>query len=373
MSDMSMRPSMSLKDDVSDAHDDVTETSSAPNASLSGVDSSRYSVYRERLHSGALTWSFAVVGTTIAVFSISWIAYGVRKSVPDSNALLGVSAAVLAALVLRLSYLTIRSQSAVPDSTARLAEAEHIGSATKNLGARSSPGRLGALYVLERVGIQSRESAASVLNSLLSFIRRETAVNLNIRRVRRAPKISDDVQTALAILGRLRTLGQLPLSLRIDLSWCDLSGARLRDWDFSGVDLHHAILNDADLSNSNFDNSNLPYCSFMRARIVGTSFRWAILFQADFTDALMINADLSNAMMASSKLQRIQMHYCTLRHSMLQNAQIIDAHMIDVDLRGASTSGATVVGSEIITRDSDQVIIGSGLKLMTDPNVDAGN
>jgi uncharacterized protein YjbI with pentapeptide repeats len=237
-----------------------------------------------------------------------------------------------------------------------LVEAEHLGVATKNLAVRSSPRRLGALYVLERVGIESRESAASVLNSWLNFIRNETAIKHDGETARSFTAVSDDVQTALAILGRLRTSGQLPLALRIDLSWCDLSGARLRDWDFSGIDLSHAILNDADLSNSIFDNANLPFCSFGKSRIVGASFKWAILYRAEFAGALIINSDFSNAMLASSTFRSAEMHNCTLQCSMLQNAQIIRSNLIDVDLRGASLDGARVIASTVTGQDSELAV-----------------
>jgi uncharacterized protein YjbI with pentapeptide repeats len=251
---------------------------------------------------------------------------------------------VLLLLLTWLTHLTIKHQELPLKTSVRLAEVGHIESASKNLGADSSPGRLGALYMLEQIGISSRESAGSVLNSLLNFIRTKAAIKPDGNRYSSRGPITDDVQTALAILGRLRTLGQLPLYLKVDLSRCDLTGASLRDWDFSGIDLHHSILDDADLSNANFDNANLQYCSFKRARIVGSSFKWAIMFSADLTDAIIIGCDLSNAMLGNAILVRTEIHNSRLQGAILANAEIVDIRVSDVDIDIAQTADIEASG-----------------------------
>jgi hypothetical protein len=314
-----------------------------------------------------VSWSFALTGTAIAVFAISWISYGFRRTPSDIDIIVGASAAILTTLVCGLSYLVLRYQSSMPEAAARLAVAEHIGTATQSLGVRSAPGRLGALYILERLGIESGDSAASVLNSILDFIRSETDT-------RRAPGprkesalpgqerlLPNDVQTAIDVIGRLRILGRIPLSLKIDLSWCDLSGARLRGWDLSGIDLHRAILDDADLSHTNFDNANLPYCSFRRARVVGSSFRWAVLFSADFTSALAVDCDFSDAMMVKATLHAVEMHNCSFRSSMLQNAIIESARLQNADFSEAQATGAKVENSEIEGNQVDVVLAGGNI------------
>jgi uncharacterized protein YjbI with pentapeptide repeats len=289
----------------------------------------------------APTRSFVAVGTAIALISLVWVAYGAHsKNWLDAGLVVAGGTSALLLLLTWLTYLAIKHQESPLRTRVRLAEVEHIESASKNLGADSSAGRLGALYMLEQIGITSRESAGSVLNSLLNFIRTRTAITLD-RNNARGP-VTDDVQTALAILGRLRTLGKLPLCLKVDLSRCDLTGASLRDWDFSGIDLHHSILDDADLSSANFDNANLQYCSFKRARIVGTSFKWAIMFSADLADAIIIGCDLSNAMLGNAILVQAEIHNSRLRDAILAGVHVADVRVSDVDIDITHTAGIEV-------------------------------
>lgn len=293
----------------------------------------------------APTRSFVTIGAAIALISLVWIAYGAHnKNRLSADLVVAGSATALLLLLAWLTHLTIKHQELPRKSGVRLAEVEHIGSASKNLGADSSPGRLGALYILEQIGISSRESAGSVLNSLLNFIRTNTAVKPDRINWSSKESVTDDVQTALDILGRLRTLGRLPLYLKVDLSRCNLTGASLRDWDFSGIDLHHSILDDADLSNANFDNANLQYCSFKRARIVGVSFKWAIMFSVDLTDAIVIGCDFSNAMLGSAILVRTEIHNTRLQDAILGNAQVADVRVSDVDIDIAHTATIGALG-----------------------------
>jgi uncharacterized protein YjbI with pentapeptide repeats len=290
----------------------------------------------------APTRSFITIGTAIAFVSLVWIAYGARKDSVDAGIVIAICATVLLVLLAWLTYLSIRSENYSVEASARVAQAGHIGSASNYLSAESPPSRLGALYVLEQIGIESRESAASVLNSLLNFIRDKTSIRSadpTLDETSNSGKVRDDVQTALAILGRLRTIGQLPLSLRIDLSWCNLSGARFEDWDFSGIDLHHAVLDGADLSNSNFDNANLPYCSFRGAHIVGVSFNWAVMYGADLSDSVVIGCNFSNAMLARAALVGAQVRSSRFDNAILSEARFTDADLVEVSLDNAAIAG----------------------------------
>jgi uncharacterized protein YjbI with pentapeptide repeats len=342
MNDASTWPPLQVREDLSDLGANPPKS---PPLRSRGVSKRKHTLSfngrpTDPSHLGftAPTRSFVAVGTAIALISLVWIAYGAHKHTLNADVIVAGSATVLLLLLVWLTYLAIKHQESSPETSARLAEVEHIESASKNLGADSPPGRLGALYMLEQVGIGSREVAASVLNSLLNFIRTKTAIAPDGAECSAGKPVTDDVQTALAILGRLRTLGQLPLYLKVDLSRCDLTGASLRDWDFSGVDLHHSLLNAADLNNANFDNANLQYCSFRRARIVGASFKWAIMFGADLTDAFIIGCDLRNAMLGNATMTRTEIHNSRLQGAILSNARITDMGVDDVDIDIARTA-----------------------------------
>ena len=349
MNDASAWPPLSVREDLSDLGANPPKSPPLHSSRMSRhkLTSSFNDRPSDPSHLGftAPTRSFVAAGTAIALISLVWIAYSAHnKNRLNADVIVAGSATVLLLLLAWLTHLTIKNQELPLQTSVRLAEVEHIENASKNLGADSSPGRLGALYMLEQIGISSRESAGSVLNSLLNFIRTKTAIKPDRNKCSSRGPVTDDIQTALAILGRLRTLGQLPLYLKVDLSRCDLTGASLRDWDFSGIDLHHSILDDADLSNVNFDNANLQYCSFKRARIVGTSFKWAIMFSADLADAITIGCDLSNAMLGNAILVRTQIHNSRLQGAILANAQVADVSISDVDIDIAQTADIEASG-----------------------------
>ena len=290
----------------------------------------------------------------LAASALSWTLADTNNG--TSYAYIIVSLLVVALLVVtwRLSYSLFRLQSRARIPNIRLMEAQYIEAAAKNLGLDSAP-RLGALYMLERLAMTSRDSAGSIVNSLLNFIRTEAALSGDDDQFtssdRARFRVSDDIQTALAILGRLRTTGRLSLDHRIDLSYCNLSGARLKNWDFSGVDFHNTVLDDCDLNSCNFDNANLPYSSFARAHIVNTSFKWAIAIKASFDGALLINNDLANAVLAEATFDRAQLHHCRVNDALLTDAQLTNALFVDVDLDGANMDDAVTTGSTIRRRD----------------------
>jgi uncharacterized protein YjbI with pentapeptide repeats len=287
-------------------------------------------------------WRFLVLTGIMAVAFIATLGFSIHNirnsgtwGAVAALALSPVAATVFLASAIRISSAALRSKT-------RLAKAERLGEATIGLDAGSPIGRVGALYLLENLGIESREHAASVLNALLNFIKERAGYSdyAEAKQDRNQYRIDDDVQTALAVIARLRTEGLLSLSLRVDLSFCNLSGALLRELDFSGVDLHHAILDGADLTNSNFDDANLMYCSLRRARLIGTSMNWAILFGADLTGALLIDTNFSDAMLANTTFQDVHMRKGTLAGANLTGAKVLDSTFADVDFAGSDVLGA---------------------------------
>jgi hypothetical protein len=169
------------------------------------------------------------------------------------------------------------------------------------------------------VAIESPDLVVPVLVTLLGFIHRETGYR-GRGGARTSHRIGDDVQEALRVIGSLRSGGCLPQSLRLDLSWCDLTGAQLHGMDFSGVDLHHAILDGADLSNTNLDSANLTYCSLQKAQLAGTSLDQAVLFKADLAGASLLNCRLSRAILAGALAANVQMHGSLPRSAAQTNA-----------------------------------------------------
>ena len=85
-----------------------------------------------------------------------------------------------------------------------------------------------------------------------------------------------------------------------DCAWCDLSGADLRNIDFSGADLSGANLTGADIS--------------------GAILRKADLSGADLTGAVVVDADLSDSSLAGADLDQVDLSSALLSGAIIEKA-----------------------------------------------------
>jgi uncharacterized protein YjbI with pentapeptide repeats len=73
------------------------------------------------------------------------------------------------------------------------------------------------------------------------------------------------------------------------LEHCDLSGADLAGFDFSGRVFYNCNFTDADLTDTSFRASDVRRCDFIRADLTNACFRNALATMANFTDAITTN------------------------------------------------------------------------------------
>jgi hypothetical protein len=204
--------------------------------------------------------------------------------------------ALLAGLIGVGALLTFWLNSRVYRITARTLEVTEQGHITdrytkaiEQLGSDKLDVRLGGIYALERIAVDSKRDHPTVVEVLGAFVRegsrRHGAPRPKQSMVDEAaekpdatapgtdakPRPATDVQAALSVLGRLP---QQPNVSRGDLTGAQVAGAHL-----GGANLTSAQLAGADLSG-------------------------ARLYMADLTSALLGGADLSGATLAGAKSDR---------------------------------------------------------------------
>lgn len=116
------------------------------------------------------------------------------------------------------------------------------------LGHESLDVRLGAIYALERIMIDSERDHPTIVEVLAAYVRehaplRDKATSDDQEQSPQAeasPKLDTDVQAALTVLGR-RPAGRAERG-ELDLQSTYLAGAILSDSDLSDADLENAIL-----------------------------------------------------------------------------------------------------------------------------------
>jgi hypothetical protein len=213
--------------------------------------------------------------------------------------------------------------------------------AVEFLGARDQRGnielevRLGAIYALERIAIDSERDYWTIMELLCAYVRNHASREGTDYRITPKP----DVQTVLTVVGRLGKRAvdfPNPQSKRIDLS-----GARLRGFDLSGAHLEAANLEGADLEKANLSGAHLA-----KARLRNATLTSAVLRDADLKGADLTGATLTGAILINAKLQGTVLLAAKLRNASLMEAVLSQAHLVAADLEGANLRRAVVTKAE---------------------------
>ena len=142
--------------------------------------------------------------------------------------------------------------------------------------------RLGAIYALERIALDSRRDHLQVMEILCAYIRENAPLISHKSETGKRPKIGPDkdIQAAIYVIAR-RSEEQKNIEIknrfRLDLRTSNLSGIDFGAGDFSAAQFHDCMIQDAnfnncDISGTQFYASNLDYTTFIDSVLVGTRF-----------------------------------------------------------------------------------------------------
>ena len=201
-------------------------------------------------------------------------------------------------LGLWVAYVRARASERQVDALTRQVSATEEGQITDRyakaveLLAKSEDGkvmieaRVGAVFALERVAKDSPSDAGPIAELLASYVRTHASRGEKSDEFRRmvAAKSSrygltmkPDVEAALQALGRIKRPDKAGVpGACLDLSRCDLSGARMPDGDYCRTDFSHSDLSEARLLSSrlqdcNFSSANMKDSVLMTADLRGAS------------------------------------------------------------------------------------------------------
>lgn len=185
------------------------------------------------------------------------------------------------------------------DRSAKAAEhgniTERYVKAVEQLGSDNLFVRIGAIYGLERISIDSRSDYRHVMEILAAFVKSKLRLPADMTKTkallaRQKPKLKDvpargaDVAAALMVIGRRKKTdhGDEPL---LDLSMTNLDGALLQGMNLRGITFFRAALSRAGLQGSDLTGSDLRKAILTEARLTGAVLRDAQLQKADLTNA----------------------------------------------------------------------------------------
>jgi hypothetical protein len=207
---------------------------------------------------------------------------------------------------------------------------ERYTKAIEQLGSDKLDVRLGGIYALERIAVDSKRDQPTVAEVLCAFVREgsrrhgtpppkqgraEEAAEkpfITAPGTDAKPRPATDIQAALSVLGRLPQLQNVS---RGDLSGVQVAGAQLPGADLTGAQLRGANLRDAELRWANLKDARLAFADLSGAQLGGANLSGAHLHGADLRGARLGKADLTDARLGGAKLRDAQLRGANLRQA----------------------------------------------------------
>jgi hypothetical protein len=210
--------------------------------------------------------------------------------------------------------------------------------AIEQLGSDNLDVRIGGIYALEGIAVESARHHPTVMEVLAAFIREHS------REQGPAPEEEDaarprhrgtqpDVQAALTVIGRRAAArDRQPIDLKgADLTRADLTGAHL-----GGATLRRAVLTSADLTRA----------ILTRADLTRANLTWAALPGANLSGANLSGSG-PNPFLYPAGLTREMLRGAILKAAVLTDADLTNADLTWADLTGADLTGADLTGADL--------------------------
>jgi uncharacterized protein YjbI with pentapeptide repeats len=258
--------------------------------------------------------------------------------------------------------------------------------------------RIGGIYALEHIMVDSPRDHETVVQVLATFVREHASL---VASRGLAPRVDQwmhplvtaiggkdpaaqvapptDVQTAVTVLGRRPDREErVPLDLRhTDLRGVDMTMAHLERTSLDGAHLEGATLvgtylTRASLYGAYLQHANLSKAHLEHATLGGARLERTILFDAHLEHAGLGDAHLEGAVIAGAHLDHAWMHSARLEGSTMEGAILEGTRLEGVDLRTVKGLTQTQVATACVdtqTKLPTHITTEEGTGSAVDPNV----
>ncbi len=144
------------------------------------------------------------------------------------------------------------------------------------------------------------------------------------------------------IAGIIRRLNKYHQFSMINLSYCFLKKAPLREVNLEKANLFQADLEEADLVAANLKNASLESINLKGAYAARANLMGANLFEAFLDNAILNRANLEGA-----NLEFAQLPNCRLGDTILRNTNLISADLSNTSLRNANLENAKLDSADL--------------------------
>ena len=238
--------------------------------------------------------------------------------------------------------------------------------AIEQLGAIDATGkkklevRLGGIYALERIAVESERDHWPIVEVLCTYVRENAPRKPHPRGLLPGspdyPHPEPDAQAVLTALGR-RDRTHEPSDDRLNLAHTNLTQMRLRM-----ADLSRAILVDADFTGALLYKANLS-----GALLNDADFTGANLTEANLSGANLTRATLNSARLLGANLRGANFSYATLDYALFKGSDPSEANFSDATLDQADLTGIDLREAKNLTQEQIEEASGDeSTKLPTD-------
>jgi uncharacterized protein YjbI with pentapeptide repeats len=231
--------------------------------------------------------------------------------------------------------------------------------AIEQLGSDRLDVRLGAIYALERIMIDSARDHPTIVDVLAAFLREHAPVatsgpDPDSGQPEQHSPPTTDAQAAITVLGR-RPTGRTergPLNLaNTNLSHTDLTGANLAEANLTSANLAEANLTSANLADANLAGANLTSGNLAGTNLAGAKLVGGDLARAHMPFANLAGADLAFTQLKGANLGAADLTLAALTGANLTNANLFAAHLSRADLSRADLTRAQLIAADLTDAD----------------------
>ncbi|SAL76800.1 Pentapeptide repeats (8 copies) [Caballeronia peredens] len=264
---------------------------------------------------------FVVLFYIISAMGHLWGWYGTNQSaVTPVATFIGAAVVAWAALRQAKTARLRHEEQTRADILRRITES--FTKAAEQLGDDKLSVRLGGIYTMERISLESWRDYWPAMETLCAFVRERSKTRVN------KGELDGDVSAALTVLGRRSDEAkrfQDERGMRLDLTGIDLSLATLQGFDLSGANLESANFQMAEVRNCNLAHADLGHADFSAASLARVDCVGARANFTNFKGVVWQSGDGSNM-----RAERLSLNNATLKGVRLSEARFWRA-----DVRGA--------------------------------------
>lgn len=270
---------------------------------------------------------------------------------------------------------------------------ERFSKSIEHLGNEKIDIRLGGIYALEQISIDSSKYHWTIMEILSAFVREKSKETSS----KKLEKMKEDIQAALTVMNR-RCAEQDPQGKKINLMQVNLKLVEFQAANISGVNLSRSDFTSANFSGANFSNSDLmnsdfSFANFSDVNFSGSDLRNVKFFRTNLSGADFSNSDLSDSYLCESDLTNSKLIGTNLNNAHLGSdyvdyvdyddeyyprqyeeeqhnpdwnlpANLSGALLIDAKMTGAKLMGADLSKSTMLTQQQiDSAIISEYTKI----------